>query len=439
MRGRLLIGLLAVVIIAGAAVQLLNTTGVQDTLSDEANARSSVVRAYLLHVKIAEDPFDEKLGPALDAFIERNPPAPTVREALAVVFHLEGDKDKATVQLEALPADYPRETLRYALGVTPQEQTPAEGWEAEVEKDWLGARMRALIHERLGDDQAESIARMEMIEYLDEARVYYQIQTPRNMFSLIGLALLISLFLSDRQWRRLGKDDFFRLKPLHFPSELVLRFCLPFFLGLFIISLMVLQFQGLPNWLLEVGASLLYIAWGVYLLRRVVFNNEPGLMTEALGLKELNMRPFNLVQVFGGFAMVTACHYYAEMLAGLVHWPIYSINPNDTLGALSDNTVALMTYGFAACIVAPFFEEIFFRGFLLRVMLNNMRPMAALWCSALLFGVMHPFALWPLVIFKGFALGVVYYRTANLMVVIWTHAAWNLVILLIGISGMTGA
>ena len=82
------------------------------------------------------------------------------------------------------------------------------------------------------------------------------------------------------------------------------------------------------------------------------------------------------------------------------------------------------------CIFAPLFEEVIFRGIVFRGLLSSMPSWAAVLSSALLFALPHEMSSWPLIFALGVGLALIYYRSGNLMISIWTHAGWNLLVLL---------
>lgn len=79
------------------------------------------------------------------------------------------------------------------------------------------------------------------------------------------------------------------------------------------------------------------------------------------------------------------------------------------------------------CILAPIFEEILFRGILLRGLLQNqINPFLAIGLSAFLFGIAHlnPWQFMGAGML-GIAFGYVYYRTKSLWLCIFLHALNN--------------
>ncbi|WP_068598179.1 CPBP family intramembrane glutamic endopeptidase [Vaginella massiliensis] len=91
----------------------------------------------------------------------------------------------------------------------------------------------------------------------------------------------------------------------------------------------------------------------------------------------------------------------------------------------------MMDYKIAAfltvCILAPIFEEIIFRGFILRGMLKNgSNPWVAIVLSGLIFGAAH-LNPWQFIGagILGAVFGYVYYRTQSLLLCILLHAINN--------------
>ena len=81
---------------------------------------------------------------------------------------------------------------------------------------------------------------------------------------------------------------------------------------------------------------------------------------------------------------------------------------------------------FTVAGLAPLFEELLFRGFLLPVLARRGRLAWALAFSALLFGAIHlqPAGL-PILCTLGFALGLAMRQTGSLRAPILVHACWN--------------
>lgn len=107
-------------------------------------------------------------------------------------------------------------------------------------------------------------------------------------------------------------------------------------------------------------------------------------------------------------------------------------NEKDTLpqdlGA-KDSTVALLAVGFLVCVVAPFAEEFFFRGFFFRSLTNWKGVWPAAIITGLVFGAIHAAGspagfLLPLA-FLGFVLCILYWKTESLLPCIVLHCVNN--------------
>ncbi len=84
----------------------------------------------------------------------------------------------------------------------------------------------------------------------------------------------------------------------------------------------------------------------------------------------------------------------------------------------------------STCVFAPFFEEILFRGILLKGLINTSKNEKQVWLAILftsfMFGLIH-MNPWQFIaaMISGIALGYVYYRTKSLGNVIFMHALNN--------------
>lgn len=102
---------------------------------------------------------------------------------------------------------------------------------------------------------------------------------------------------------------------------------------------------------------------------------------------------------------------------------LLSIKPK---GALS-----FMVVAFGLVIVAPFSEELLFRGFIQRIMERNMNRWLAVILAGILFGVAHfDLTLIPATMLIGIFFGYLFLRTGNLLYPFTAHAVYNLISLL---------
>jgi len=97
------------------------------------------------------------------------------------------------------------------------------------------------------------------------------------------------------------------------------------------------------------------------------------------------------------------------------------INPEIT------TVTQLFTALFCVAVFAPFFEEIMFRGLVMTELLKIMRPWAAIGLQAIIFGAIHGVLFQSVFAFViGIALGILYYRSQNILVAMTCHSAFNI-------------
>ncbi len=88
---------------------------------------------------------------------------------------------------------------------------------------------------------------------------------------------------------------------------------------------------------------------------------------------------------------------------------------------------------FVFVVWGPFTEELFFRGFLLTALASMIGPLRAVVVTAALFAGAHVFISTLIPIFLiGLVLGWLYLRTRSLLQSYLAHAAWNLLVMLVG-------
>ncbi len=101
-------------------------------------------------------------------------------------------------------------------------------------------------------------------------------------------------------------------------------------------------------------------------------------------------------------------------------------NPILPLALEGRDSVALLIFFLTACVAAPVFEEIIFRGFLLPSLTRYVPVWGAILASSLLFAIAHLSLseVLPLLAL-GMVLGVVYTRSRNLLASMLLHGLWN--------------
>ncbi len=92
---------------------------------------------------------------------------------------------------------------------------------------------------------------------------------------------------------------------------------------------------------------------------------------------------------------------------------------------ISSNILIIIT-----TIIAPFCEEIYFRGFLYSAFKNNFGVTVALFLSSFLFALAHLeiYSFIPLMI-VGWLLAYIFEKTKSIFAVIFLHAGYNLILI----------
>lgn len=134
------------------------------------------------------------------------------------------------------------------------------------------------------------------------------------------------------------------------------------------------------------------------------------------------------IQIFYSIVLFISCIFLSE-------WYVNTIPKDGLLKEHFDLFISTMQKQLAspmqgivsAVLIAPLFEEIYFRGFILQGLLNNKySPKIAIIFSAILFSILHGF-IWSIAgaFFLGIAIGYVYFISRSLSLVILLHLINN--------------
>ena len=389
-----------------------------------AQRREIIIRNYL-QIKEAETVSFEMMDRYLVATLEeREEVHPTVREATALIYGLQREdlRERTQKVIAGFGEDYDARTLNYALGYGDE---PAPNWQEAMARDWVGARIAALIYQRQERQEDYAATLIKLRHYETQIRRMAPLYTALHFLLVLGMALMVSMMISHRHWRRAGKT-YFMLTPLFVPQHIILRFCGLFLIGFVAVGFLVQLILGEEiTWAASLMAFYLQVGWAVYLLRYLVFREHFNEIAKVLGFHDLQMKVSNLFRILGGLAILTACYQMSEMFSELVRWPFDDDGQLDVYRSIVSNPLHSGLFILTACVAAPIFEEIIFRGLIFRSLLGMTRPWIAVTLSALLFAIVHPISMWPGAFAMGCGLALVFYRNGNLLVIIWTHALWN--------------
>ena len=433
----------SILILAGALLvaliyHLWNLPSPSEEITRAERDRETMVNSYLALFEADTESDLDRFEKLIEGVWERHP-VWVIGEAAALIYALENREELAKTKLDVMDRLGNTVPLRFALGFSDEEPSPE--WQPEIE-DWVDAKIAYLVYQRLerSEDEANALIRLRFFE--SRARYGYQIAIWDLFLRLFGMGLLLSMWLSARQWKRLG-ERFFRLDPLRLPLSRLLQFLGLYLFG-FILLNMIIGFvlQGAPEWLSHSLFYLVQMAWAVFLLWKILFPMPEGVskrrvpITQRLGIEDLRLRFSNIFQILGAFAILVFLRQLGLFFDTLLGWPDGpEIDAQAALIALFENPAAAGFYLMVSCILAPVFEEFIFRGLLFRGLLAHVHPVFAMLGSAFAFSVLHPIAYWPALFFMGMGLALIYYRSANLMICICVHALWNVVVLVLTLNG----
>ena len=311
----------------------------------------------------------------------------------------------------------------------------------EQRGDWISRLVLVDLHRRLGDEQharelEQDVLRKDRafaVRFLTVVGVYV-------LFGLVGLALVVR-----HVWVKL-----FRVEPASGVHAFRVTWSVLDALEVAAVLLFGMVFIGLllqfvkrgwdgteAAWLSGLVMLLSYLAFcglALLVMRRRMGGGMVSLLRE-LGLgRRLSLRA--ALQGAAGYAVFVA------VLAGLAlmsHWA----GLTDLPAAAQTATEILFTarglpelaiYFLLICVIAPFLEEIIFRGFIYAGLRRRFAPTAAMVISALLFGAAHitqAFGGMIAIMLVGVLLAALYERTRLLWPSIVAHALHNTLVFII--------
>ena len=169
-----------------------------------------------------------------------------------------------------------------------------------------------------------------------------------------------------------------------------------------------------------------FIIAPLYFANRLTHSLTPHLRLawRALGFKEFNAAKALILVILFGFIIIAIDYLYQDAIT-LFHW---NLQTNDQVILARSKVEPLTTYAtlLAAVFVAPFCEEIFFRGFVFTGLCRGMPVYLAVILSALLFAAAHgdP-ASFPVLLIIGLLLAILRWQTKSLWPGILLHCLNN--------------
>lgn len=167
-----------------------------------------------------------------------------------------------------------------------------------------------------------------------------------------------------------------------------------------------------------------FVLQGVMLLSVWYFAVRPaGSHWALLGFRRVKPISTTLITIAG----ITICHALVIAYVQVVNWlDIDTLVPGNPFESWNIDTISFAIIAFSAVIIAPLFEEIFFRGFMYQAFRKTMRVWLAAILTSLIFGIAHidPAIIIPIALVGMILLGI-YRWTGNLWSSIITHAGYN--------------
>ena len=125
----------------------------------------------------------------------------------------------------------------------------------------------------------------------------------------------------------------------------------------------------------------------------------------------------------GARMSVNAYYYFSQS----VHILKKSIDDAAAISPELSTIGQMLTAIFAIVIIAPFFEEVLFRGLVYGQLRAVMRPWAAILLTAIFFGIAHAVLFQSIfAVVMGILLGIIYYKTGSIITSAICHSAFNL-------------
>lgn len=396
----------------------------------DSEMRATMVVQYLAY-KGSEIGNYPALKGYLESFVEREEYDRVLVKTAALIAGIEGDEAYADALLACLPDEDPHlHMVDFALGYGGY---LPEDWETYVTANWFGLRLGSMIYQRLGLEEASLDYVPTLRQMENEALSFGNIQSLFYIAGMIGIGLLISMAFSARFFKKYGYP-YFLLGHLRMPRPKLYELsALMLFAALFMGGLSAM----LPSTLATVWQIAFFylglVVMGLLIVRHFVFDGKDvNKIAKVLGLHDQKMRVFLMFHILGGFTMCIGM-YLVTIHLQAYFWPYDRLMQLDVPAIMAQPLHATLFVAIS-CVIAPIFEEIMYRGLIFRGALSTSPPWVAVLFSAFLFALPHQLPSWPLTFVLGIVLALIYYRTANLLVCIWTHAAWNILVLVLSMS-----
>ncbi|AWE07947.1 CPBP family intramembrane metalloprotease [Lysinibacillus sp. 2017] len=204
----------------------------------------------------------------------------------------------------------------------------------------------------------------------------------------------------------------------------LLFFVLCFFVSIFF-SMSLFEVTGIGDWI-TLGLSLCCLFYVLYQTKKwkITYNEQSvkEAMTKGRWGRFLSLTAFIQISAvsLGTMSISLLFLLFEEQIRNLLFlFPISEVVPNMPL-------IVYVLFFINICILAPIWEELFFRGVLLRRFTLKWSPQKSIIISSLLFGIIHINPLNMLFAFGlGCVLGYAYLKTKSIIVPMLLHSFSN--------------
>lgn len=171
----------------------------------------------------------------------------------------------------------------------------------------------------------------------------------------------------------------------------------------------------------------------LFLIKRVSTRLDAGGFKQAVSL----IKPCNVLRVPFFWAVVCGVVFGFISAQLIIGRSVQPVTPLNEIVADTDSSTAIAAFLCMALLVAPFIEEIMFRGYLYRVLSRFFNPGLALFLVAFTFGFMHMGQYWgdwpaiTMIYIIGLALTFLRARSGSTLPSIVMHYTYNISVVII--------
>lgn len=249
-------------------------------------------------------------------------------------------------------------------------------------------------------------------QYLSKLLDFIFISKSRNIITFLFFSIIIILFY---------KFSFFSANKIKIETYLI------YILTSFVVFFSIIKFIINSNTTSIILEVLLVDIGAIYIIFQIIKRYDLN-VKKWLGLKLFSLRK---IKFLGFYFLAWPIIILWAQLVEYLNLEIFKSNnySEEVFNSLNNNYVLIF---FMACIIAPFCEEVIFRGYLYKIIRDKSNVLFAIVINSLFFGAIHfePSAIVPAAIL-GVALSMVRLKTNSLLPSIAIHTFHNLLALII--------